>query len=105
MITRVIDNLRKNINRTLNILINKNKMTIKINFFAGLKRYFSTPIEIEMDAETTINSVIEKLKEQKPDASNLLSLCRVAIGEEFVDLKTPLAANTEIFLIPPSSGG
>lgn len=78
---------------------------IKVHFFAGLKRYFPEPISIESEGITTLLDVFNQLKLLKPDASELIEACRVAVDENFVSLDTPAAGVKEVFVIPPSSGG
>ncbi|WP_143525043.1 MoaD/ThiS family protein [Labilibacter marinus] len=78
---------------------------IKINFFAGLKRTFPKSIEWEVNENTSVNSLIEELKSNFPDAEELLTRSRAAINEEFVEMATLLKDGTEVFIIPPSSGG
>lgn len=78
---------------------------VTIHFFAGLKRFFPAPMPLEGLEGQTGADAISKLKEISPDASDLLDKCRIAINEEFVKLSTTLQENTELFLIPPSSGG
>lgn len=78
---------------------------IKVHFFAGLKRYFPTPISIESEGITTLLDVFNQLKLMKPEASELIEACRAAVNENFVSLDTPVSGINEVFVIPPSSGG
>ena len=75
-----------------------------LHTFASMTDYFKTPLKIEEQIET-----IEQLKTYlgalNPNSKELLSSSRFAIDEEFVELNTKLNIDSEVFLIPPSSGG
>lgn len=78
---------------------------IKVNFFAGLKRFFDAPVLLSVNNTITALEAIRMLEKQVPEATDLLSKCRVAINEEFIDLNSIIKPDSELFLIPPSSGG
>jgi molybdopterin synthase sulfur carrier subunit len=78
---------------------------ITIHFFAGLKRFFSTSIQMEALKLQTAKDVIDQLKATYPEASDLLDTCRIAVNEEFVEPSIAVKPNMELFLMPPSSGG
>lgn len=78
---------------------------VTIHFFAGLKRFFPASVQLNKSEAKTGQDILTQLKELMPDATDLLNVCRMAINEEFVDISTPINNATEVFLIPPSSGG
>lgn len=78
---------------------------IKVHFFAGLKRYFPAPVMLNSEELNSLQDVLDTLKKKDPDATELLEKCRVAVNENFVPLDTTTKNVTEVFVIPPSSGG
>ncbi len=81
------------------------KKTIKIVVFAGLRKYFGPETNISVDPEATYLSVIEALSHTNPEATQVLSSCRIAVNESFVALTQKIDASDTLYLIPPSSGG
>ena len=77
---------------------------MKIEVFAVLKDYFTNEFELD----TTVSS-IEALKSilitLQPDAIDILSSCRFAVNNEFIDNNFQLKDSDIISIIPPSSGG
>ena len=77
---------------------------MKIEVFAVLKDYFKNEFELD----TTVSS-IEALKKVlitlQPDAIDILSSCRFAVNNEFIDNNFQLKESDTISIIPPSSGG
>lgn len=78
---------------------------IRVHFFAGLKRYFPEAVEIDLAGVSKIEDLIEQLKQNNAEATELLEKCRVAVDETFVSLDTSVEGLKEVFIIPPSSGG
>ncbi len=81
------------------------KRTIKIICFAGLRKYFGSEATVHVESGASYSAVIDELKAINPDATEVLSSCRIAVNEEFVSLNEPLKPENILFLIPPSSGG
>ncbi len=81
------------------------KRPIKIICFAGLRKYFGSETIVTVDSDTSYSVVIDELKALNPDATEVLSSCRIAVNEEFVSLNEVLKPESTLFLIPPSSGG
>lgn len=77
---------------------------MKIEVFAVLKDYFKDEFELE----TPVNS-IEDLKKVllalQPDAIDILSSCRFAVNDEFIDNNFQFKESDTICILPPSSGG
>jgi len=81
------------------------KRSIKIICFAGLRKYFGSEVTVLVESEDSYSNVIDELKVINPEATEVLSSCRIAVNEEFISLSEPLKSENTIFLIPPSSGG
>ena len=81
------------------------RMNIKIVCFAGLRKYFGSEATVTLDSGASYSGVINELKTINPEATEVLSGCRIAVNEEFVRLIEPIKPEDTIFLIPPSSGG
>ncbi|WP_083634467.1 MoaD/ThiS family protein [Saccharicrinis aurantiacus] len=78
---------------------------IKVHFFAALKQYFTDSISVEFIENETVTDFIQRLAQFYPDAAEPLTKCRVAINEEFVSFSDTIQSQTEVYVIPPSSGG
>ena len=81
------------------------KRSIKIICFAGLRKYFGNETTVFVEPEASYSKIIDELKSINPDATEILSSCRIAVNEEFISLEEPLKTENTLFLIPPSSGG
>ena len=81
------------------------KRPIKIICFAGLRKYFGSELTVHIDSGASYSDVIDELKVINPEATEILSSCRIAVNEEFVSLNELLKTENILFLIPPSSGG
>lgn len=75
-----------------------------LHTFASMSDYFKTPVKIEEQIES-IKQLKTYLSNLNPECVELLSSSRFAINEEFVSLETKLSPNSEVFLVPPSTGG
>jgi sulfur-carrier protein len=80
-------------------------MKIKIKVFATLKDYFETEFEMDINEGLTVQDVIDVIMIKNSFALPILSKCRVAINENFVQGDYNVQKNEELFIIPPSSGG
>lgn len=78
---------------------------IKVHFFAALKQYFTDSVSVEYIENETVQAFINRLAHLYPNAHEALGKCRVAINEEFVPLTANIQSDTDVFVIPPSSGG
>lgn len=81
------------------------KRPIKIICFAGLRKYFGSETTVTVDPDASYSVVIDELKAFNPEATEVLSSCRIAVNEAFVSLSDQIKPENTIFLIPPSSGG
>ena len=81
------------------------KRPIKIICFAGLRKYFGSEATVLVESGASYSVVINELKAINPEATEILSSCRIAVNEDFISLDEPLKPENILFLIPPSSGG
>lgn len=81
------------------------KQSIQVICFAGLKKYFGNETVVSVGQGASYSVLIDALKVLKPEAVEVLSSCRIAVNEEFVQLNEPVGNENTVFLIPPSSGG
>lgn len=79
--------------------------SIQVVCFAGLKKYFGNETAVAIGQGASYSAIIEELKVLKPEAAEVLSSCRIAVNEKFVQLNEPVGSEMTVFLIPPSSGG
>ncbi|WP_168210363.1 molybdopterin converting factor subunit 1 [Persicimonas caeni] len=82
-------------------------MKLQIKYFAGLRERFGTAEEtIEIDAHApTVADLWRALEGAHPEIGRMKKFVRVAVNRDFADETTRLAADDEIALIPPVSGG
>ncbi|WP_256010523.1 MoaD/ThiS family protein [Desertivirga xinjiangensis] len=77
---------------------------MKVEVFALLKEYFDKQFFVP-DLVEDINSLKDYLGQQNPEATRILSSCRFAVNDEFIDTSYKFKQNDSISIIPPSSGG
>ncbi len=75
-----------------------------LHTFAALKDIFSDSFEIP-HFEGKVQNLREFLIEQYPDAKNLLTISRFALGSNILNDENSISNSDTIFIIPPSSGG
>ena len=80
------------------------EMTMKIHVYAGLKDYFEPEFEVEGEARNT-DELKTLLVAINGKAEAMLSSCRFAVEEGFIDNAYKLNSHDTIVIIPPSSGG
>ncbi len=81
----------------------KNKQ-MKIHVFGGLKDYFTSEFDLTGIVRNT-DELKAALLVINGQAGPLLSACRFAIADGFIDNEFKLNENDIIVVIPPSSGG
>lgn len=79
--------------------------SFKIVCFAGLKKFFGDEVSISKQLPVSYLEIINELKELRPEASEILEHCRIAVNQEFVLMDSIKADGSMIFIVPPSSGG
>jgi molybdopterin synthase sulfur carrier subunit len=77
---------------------------MKIHVYAGLKDYFLPEFEVEGIVSNT-DELKALLLTMNGKAAAMLSSCRFAIEEGFINNEYKLKAHDTIVIIPPSSGG
>lgn len=80
-------------------------MKATIHTFAILKEKMPAKFDVDVGANTKVSGVIESIIAQHPDCLELMTSCRVAINEEFVNRDFKITEGTNLYLLPPSSGG
>jgi molybdopterin converting factor subunit 1 len=80
-------------------------MKVNVKFFAlGRELVGDTDLEIELDEEKSVQSLIELLKSKHPKLKELKSFL-VAVNMEYAGMQHPLKDGDEVAIIPPVSGG
>jgi molybdopterin synthase sulfur carrier subunit len=77
---------------------------MKIHVYAGLKDYFQPEFEVEGDIRNT-DELKARLLIINEKAGAMLSACRFAVEEGFINNEYTLHEHDTIVIIPPSSGG
>ncbi|MEO6537757.1 MAG: MoaD/ThiS family protein [Ferruginibacter sp.] len=77
---------------------------MKFEVFAILKDYFQPEFDLQTTA-ANIEAVKQELVKLQPAALDVLSTCRFAVNDEFIDNEFQLKESDTICIIPPSSGG
>ncbi len=81
-------------------------MNLTIRFYATLKdRIGASEITLKVSKTTSVNSLLTLLLEKYPVIEPSIKTVLVAVNQEFAGLDQILAANDEIVLFPPVSGG
>ena len=77
---------------------------MKIQVYAILKDYFDRDFTVDETVDS-IEALNQVLIQRNPLAKDILSSCRYAVNDSFVDNQFQLQSNDSIHIIPPSSGG
>lgn len=77
---------------------------MKIHVYAALKDYFQPEFEVSELVRNT-DELKAHLLTINDKAGEILSSCRFAVEEGFIDNAFKLTENDTIVIIPPSSGG
>ena len=77
---------------------------MKIQVYAILKDYFDRDFAVD-ETVGNIEALNQVLIQRNPQAKDILSSCRYAVNDSFVDNQFQLKPNDSIHIIPPSSGG
>lgn len=80
-------------------------MKINVKFFAlGKELVGNSSLEIEMEVNSNVQSLLESLKSKHPKLNELKSFL-VAVNMEYADMEKSLKDGDEVAIIPPVSGG
>lgn len=80
-------------------------MDITIKTFAGFKELLGNEFTISVNEPISIQELSKKIEEKSPSSKRLLSISAFAINNSIVDPSFILSENSEVFLLPPASGG
>jgi molybdopterin synthase sulfur carrier subunit len=75
-----------------------------IHVYAGLKEYFQPEFELTEEVGN-IDQLRACLLAINDQAAKLLSACRFAVQEGFIDNTYKFKAHEVVIVVPPSSGG
>jgi molybdopterin synthase sulfur carrier subunit len=75
-----------------------------IQVYASLKDFYKKQFEVS-EHVGTVTALREKLLTLNPNAADILSVCRFAVNDNFVDNDYTLQTHDTISIIPPGSGG
>jgi molybdopterin synthase sulfur carrier subunit len=77
---------------------------MKVQVFAGLKEYFDREFELDTN-DLTVEELKGTLTQLQPSVTEILSSCRFAVDDSFIDKDYKLKKDDVVSIIPPSSGG
>ena len=82
-------------------------MRVRVRLFAVCREKAGTDrAEVELsESEPRVAHVLEALAARYPPLAPVLPAVRVAVNQAFVEADAPVAADDEVALIPPVSGG
>ena len=80
------------------------ELFMKIQVYAILKDYFERDFILD-EPLSDIQGLNDWLLKKNPTAADILSSCRFAVADLFVDQQFQLNPHDSIHIIPPSSGG
>lgn len=79
---------------------------MKVKLFSVLAEKIGPSIDLDLPQSFKSQDVLEKIKQQHPDYSDVLDQSLVAVNEEYAnDSDISLETVDEIAIIPPVSGG
>ena len=79
-------------------------MNIRIKTFAVLKSYFEEEFEIQLEDQSSIVDVMDRLEKLNPKANHVLTHSLIAIEDEMVDKSRKLNEGDLVCILPPVSG-
>lgn len=77
---------------------------MKVQVYAALKEHFEKEFTVDSSVATAAE-LLEYLARSKPQTLPMLSKCRFAVNDEFVDMNYKIREHDTVSIIPPSSGG
>jgi molybdopterin converting factor subunit 1 len=81
-------------------------MHLRVLLFAGLReRLRRDSVDLELAPGARVRDLLAALARERPELSDSLSVCRVAVDHEFVGSDHVIAEGSEVAIIPPVSGG
>lgn len=79
-------------------------ITIKL-FAAYQEAYRKSELKLALLTPLTVNELLEKILQEKPELEQWREITRFGINLQFVDGNTVLSDGDEVVFIPPVSGG
>jgi molybdopterin converting factor subunit 1 len=81
-------------------------MKIRVKLFAALQHVVGhEELEVELVSGKTAGELLDLLVAEHPKLARYLDVIQVAVNQEFVGRDEPIAADDEVALLPPVSGG
>ena len=81
-------------------------MKVTVRYFAVCRQMFNRDEEdIELPEGAILQDVLDQLKEEKPEISELFETMQMSVNWQYADHETKLSNNDEVALIPPVTGG
>jgi molybdopterin converting factor subunit 1 len=82
------------------------EVDIQVLFFAAARDIASSPeLSLRVPRAATLADIRRSIGEREPRLIPLLSRCRLALDQEFVDETSVVRPGSEIAVLPPVSGG
>lgn len=82
------------------------KIQVQVRAFASLRQILGTPnLTVSLAQGTTVAGLLERLSGDYPSAAPHLARALVTINQDYADLQQSLAADDEVAVFPPVSGG
>lgn len=78
---------------------------LNINTFGVLKDFFSESFILKVKLPVTVQEIVDLLIDLEPEAKKTLLVSRIAIHENLVALDYKIEDISDVYLLPPSSGG
>lgn len=80
-------------------------INIKIDAFGAIERLLPQDLSLQFESEVLIADVLEYVTRAYPEASELLTRCSCALGEDIVPRQSLLNTDTTLVLLSPVAGG
>ena len=77
---------------------------MKVTVYAVLKDYFDSSFNLNANL-SSVEELKNKLEKIEPQSAAVLSACRFAVNDEFVNLDFKIKDDDDISILPPASGG
>ena len=82
------------------------EISVRVKFFAAPKEALGTgKIELELPAGSTVEDLIDLLKEKHPVLGAYVRFISVAVNRTYVGMQTELHDRDEVACLPPVGGG
>ena len=86
--------------------MNNEQIVVRVKFFAAPREALgTTEIELEIPAGSTVENLIDLLKEKYPVLQAYTRFLSVAVNRAYVGMQTALQDGDEVACLPPVGGG